>query len=321
MVMNVEMPLDPSEYSFWLPPEGMTLTVGDDEEIDVPQIPLPILAKNLDEGRTPSERVIGEGLNSYLRRFPDCPNSAAYAEILKQAYPFHVSDLGSEIIILDVKNVEPELVRDKIKMLKVFALMEPENFGVLQQIGIAYYDLAMVYSELIHVRREMGAARLWLEKARRVRSEDLENLNYLAQICYFAGGYPQAKLYWRLISDALPDGDAKDELLNRISRIENGQLPAQPLMESLEQIGVAMEHYQVEEYAAACEIMERLQVDGSVPNELPNPEFYYFLGLCREQVNQQAEACEAFNKALELDPKHQPSQEAIDRLQVAAKEG
>lgn len=315
---NVEKPLDPGEYSFWLSPEGMTLTINADEEIDIPQIPLPLLGGNLEEDYTPSEREIGEGLNSYLRRFPDCPNSAAYADILKHAYPFHISDLGSEIIMLDIKNVAPDFAREKINMLKVLALMEPENFGVLQRIGMAYYELALVYSELIHVRREMGAARLWLEKARRVRNDDLENLNYLAQICYFAGGYPQAKLYWRSIADSLPAGEARNELQNRISRIENGQLPACPLIESLEQIGVAMEHYRAKEYAEACGIMERLRQDGSVPQELPNPEFYYFLGLCREQNGEQAEACESYSKALELDPKHQPSQEAIDRLQVQA---
>lgn len=318
---NIEKPLDPDEYNFWLPPEGMTLTIGAEEEIDVPQIPLPILTKDWEESRKPSEREIGEGLNSYLRRFPDCPNSAVYADVLKKAYPFHVSDLGSEIIMLDVKSVNPDFVREKINMLKVLALMEPENFGVLQRIGIAYYELALVYSELIHVRRGMGAARLWLEKARRVRNDDLENLNYLAQICYFAGGYPQAKLYWRIIADSLPAGSAKDELQQRVARIENGQLPAQPLIESLEQIGVAMERYQIEEYAEACEIMERLQQEGNVPQELPNPEFYYFLGLCREQNGNKPEACEAFGKALELDSKHQPSQEAIDRLCVPASEG
>jgi len=313
---NVAQPLDPVEYTFWLPTEGMTLTVGDDEEIDIPQIPLPILGKDSEENQKPSERAIGEGLNSYLRRFPDCPHAADFAKILKQAFPFHVSDLGSEIILLDVKQVNPDFVREKINMLKVLALMEPNNFGVLQRIGTTYYELALVYSELMHVRQEMGAARLWLEKARRVRSDDLENLNYLAQICYFSGGYPQAKLYWRIISDNLEEGAAKTELLKRIDRIENNQLPPQPVIASLEQVGVAMEHYSVEEYAEACTIMDQLEEEGSLPQELPNPEFFYFLGLCREQNNQSAGAFEAFSKALELDPQYQVAQEAIERLHV-----
>ena len=33
---NIEQPLDPIEYKFWLPPEGMTLTTGpDNEEIEI----------------------------------------------------------------------------------------------------------------------------------------------------------------------------------------------------------------------------------------------------------------------------------------------
>ncbi|SHJ70435.1 hypothetical protein SAMN02745165_02975 [Malonomonas rubra DSM 5091] len=304
-----------NEFDFWMPPEGMTLTIGEDAEIDVPQIPLPIHLKDMEEGKQPSERAIGEGLNTYLRSFPDCPHAPDYARILKEAYPFHVSDLGSEIIILDVKEVEPEFVREKINMLKVLALMEPENFGVLQNIGMAYYELAMVYSELGDVRQLMGQARLWLEKARRVCNDDLQNLNYLAQICYFSGGYPQAKLYWRIISDALEEGEAKDELRSRIDRIESEDLPGQPLLDRLEQVGVAMSCYSNEKYADACAIMEEVAADGRLPQELPNAEFFYFLGLCRKQDGRQDDAAQAFARTLEIDPQHKAAQD-----EIAAKE-
>jgi tetratricopeptide (TPR) repeat protein len=317
---NVEKPLDPVEYSFWLPPEGMTLTTGESTEINVPQILLPIHVEDLENNLKPSEKAIGDGLNDYLRRFPDCPNGAEYAKILKTAYPFHVTNLGSEIIMLDVKQVEPEFVREKINMLKILALLDPENFGVLQRIGIAYYELALVYSELIHVRREMAAARLWLEKARKLKSDDLENLNYLAQICYFSGGYPQAKLYWRIIADQLEEGDSKKELLGRIERIENNQLPPHLLIDSLEGVGVALEHFNIEEYVEACNIMDQIEEEGSLPQELPNPEFFYFLGLCREKNSQPAGAFEAFSKVLEIAPQHKAAQEGIDRIQTTEKE-
>lgn len=319
-MQNVVKPLDPVEYDFWLPPEGMTLTTGpNNEEIAVPQILLPIQKKSLLETATPSEKVVGESLYAYLRRFPDCPHAAEYATILKTAYPFYIADLGSEIIILEAKLVDPPHIRQKINMLKILSLLEPVNFGLLQRIGIAYFELALTYSELIHVRRELSSSRLWLEKARRQRPEDLENLNYLAQICYFTGAYPQAKLYWRIITDKLEDGESKAELQDRIERIESNQLPSAPLLESLEGVGVAMEHYQVEEYAEACRIMEKVEEEGSLPRELPNPEFFYFLGLCREKNEDLSGAFESFSNALGQDPQHEASQQGIDRIQDTGK--
>lgn len=317
-MQNVEKPLDPVEYGFWLPPEGMTLTTGpDNEEISVPQILLPLHSKDLASVSEPTEKMIGEGLYDYLRRFPDCPQNSEYARILKEAYPFYIADLGSQIIMLEAKEVDPPYIRRKITMLKILALIEPDNFGLLQRIGIAYFELALIYTELINIRRELGAARLWLEKARRLQPDDIGNLNYLAQICYFSGTYPQAKLYWRTIVDTLEESDAKQELTARIARIEQGELPTQPMIESLEAIGVAMEHYHIEEYAEACTIMERLEEEATLPNELPNPEFFYFLGLCREKTAELAGAFESFSKTLELDPQHEAAQEGLDRILTA----
>lgn len=314
-MQNVDKPLDPVEYRFWLPPAGMTLTTGpDNEEIEVPQIPLPVHAKDLEASTEPTEKMIGDGLYDYLRRFPDCPQNSAYANILKQAYSFYIADIGSQVIMLDAKEVEAPYIKRKIALLKILALLEPENFALLQKIGSACFELALIYSELINVRRELSAARLWLEKAKRLQPEELDNLNHLAQICYFSGAYPQAKLYWRIISDKLDDGETTTELVARIARIENGELPRQPLLVSLEAIGIAMEHYHAREYAEACDIMERLEEEGSLPKELPNPEFFYFLGLCREKSAELAGAFESFSKALELEPQHEAAQQGLDRI-------
>lgn len=314
-MLNVEQPLDPVEYRFWLPTEGMTITTGpDNEEIEVPQILLPIHAAELQKSKNPSEKIIGEGIYDYLRRFPDCPNNAEYAKILKAAYPFYISDLGSQIIMLEVKEVDPPYLRRSINMMKVLALIDSENFGLLQKIGAAYFDLAMIYTELVNVRREFSAARLWLEKARRIQPEALDNLNHLAQICYFSGAYPQAKLYWQIVVDKLEDGSSKTELLTRLEKIVSADLPSQPMIDSLEAIGIAMEHYNAKEYGEACIIMERLEEEGSLPAELPNPEFFYFLGLCREKNEALAGAFESFGRALELDPQHEAAQQGQDRI-------
>lgn len=313
--MTQSQPLDPQEYQFWTPPDGMTLTIGpDNQEIEVPQIPLPLHRADLEKHSPPTEKMIGEGLYDYLRRFPDCQNNNEFARILEKAYPFYIADLGSQVIMLEAKEVDPPYIRRKIKMLKILALIEPENFGLLQRIGIAYFELALIYSELIHVRRELGNARLWLEKARRISPEELGNLNYLGQVCYFLGAYPQAKLYWQIVVNQLEEGASRSELVSRIGTICENQLPVQPLVESLESIGIAMEHYQLLEYPEACLIMERLEEEGNLPEALPNPEFYYFLGLCRQKTGDTAGAFESFNRVLELDPEHLGAQQELDQI-------
>lgn len=308
-------PLDPIEYRFWTPPAGMTLTIGpDNQEIELPQIPLPLHASVLETSPEPTEKMIGEGLYDYLRRFPDCSNNTKFARILEKAYPFYIADLGSQVIMLEVKEVDPPYIRRKISMLKILALLEPENFGLLQRIGIAYFELALIYTELIHVRRELNNARLWFEQARRINPEEIGNLNYLGQVCYLSGAYPQAKLYWLIIVNQLEEGAAKQELQERIAAIVSGDLPKQSLIEGLEAIGIAMEHYSARECPEACLIMERLEEEGSLPAALPNPEFFYFLGLCRVRTGASAAAFESFNKALELDPHHEAARQQLDLI-------
>ncbi len=308
-------PLDPIEYTFWTPPEGMTLTTGPhNEEIAVGQVPIPIHTADLHKSPTPSKKMIGDGLYDYLRRYPDCPLNKDYAELVQSAYPFYLADIGSQLIMLEAKEVDPPYVRRKIAMLKILALLEPENFGLLQRIGIAYFELALIYTELIHVRREMDAARFWLEKARRLQPNEITNLNYLGQVCYLSAVYSQAKLYWQPVVDKLEPGAAQAELQARIDRIVTKELPRQSLLESLEAIGIAMEHYSIREYSEACIIMERLEEEASLPTELPNPEFFYFLGLCRERNQDLAGAFESFSKVQELSPEHEAAQQGLDRI-------
>lgn len=308
-------PLDPVEYRFWTPPDGMTLTIGpDNQEIELPQIPLPLHTAALESSPEPTEKMIGEGLYDYLRRFPDCPDNGKFAGILEKAYPFYIADLGSQVIMLEAKEVDPPYIRRKIAMLKILALLEPENFGLLQRVGIAYFELALIYTELIHVRRELDNARLWFEQARRIKPEEIGNLNYLGQVCYLTGAYPQAKLYWQIVVNQLAEGAAKQELQTRIDAIVSGKLPGRPILEDLEAIGIAMEHYGAQEYPEACLIMERLEEEGSLPEALPNPEFFYFLGLCRTKTGESAAAFESFSKVLELDPQHEAARQQLDLI-------
>ena len=118
----------------------------------------------------------------------------------------------------------------------------------------------------------------------------------------------------------MENGEEQEELLSRVARIDAANLPNRPLVEDLEAIGAVMEHMSLEEFAQAREIMEHLEAVGDLPRELPNPEFFYLLGLSREKCDDLSGAYEGYQMALNLDKDHQPAQEALARV-VAANEG
>lgn len=318
---DLSKPLDPIEYDFWTPEPKTVVKVGPEEvSVFLPEILLPINRADLEEGGRPTDKQIGVGIYNYLRRFPDCPLNSAYAKVLKDAYPYYISDLGSQIIMLEAKEVDPPYIRRKISYLKILALLESDNPGLLLRIGIAYFELALIYSELIHVRRELMNAVSWLKKSLLQVPQDLNVLNYLGQTCYLLGDYSAVTRYWQGVVDQLPEGESRQILQQRLQRVASADLPVRPLAEDFESVGVAMEHYHLNEFDEAKVIMDRLEEEGSIPNEMPSPEFYYFLGLSREKAGDSAGAFDAYTEALEIDAEHEASLEGRERI-LDGKEG
>jgi tetratricopeptide (TPR) repeat protein len=286
----------------------------------LPKIPLPVNQADFIEGERPTDEQIGTGLYNYLRRFPDCPLNEAYARVLKDAYPYYISDLGSQIIMLEAKEVDPHYVRRKINYLKILALLESDNPGLLMRIGIAYFELALTYSEMLNIRRELVTALSWLKKSLLLVPRDMTVLNYLGQTCYLLGDYSAVVRYWQGVVDQLPEGQASLLLQERLQRIASGDLPVRPLAEDFEAVGVAMEHYHIREFDEARLIMDQLEEEGTIPREMPSPEFFYFLGLCREKAGDSAGAFEAYERTLEMDPEHEAAHDARERI-LDGKEG
>lgn len=308
-----DLPLAP-EYRFYLPAADRAITCGVEEvRVLLPSIPLPV-ETDADSPSEPTDKQLGASLYNYLRRFPDCPYAADYARLLKEAFPYYLSDIASQIIMLETKDVDAPYIRRKISYLKILLLLEPQNPQLLQKLGIACFELAMVYVELLHVRREFSRALSYLQRSLVLSPRDTTTLNYLGQINYLLGDYGAVLRFWQGVVDLLPECPAREQLNQRLDRIKNNQLPPSLLVDDLEAIGVATEHYAAREYEDAAEIMNRLAENESFANELPSPEFYYFLGLCREKTGQAAAAFEAFDQALKVDPHHQASLEALDRV-------
>jgi tetratricopeptide (TPR) repeat protein len=309
-----ETPLAP-EYRFYVPPEGRSVTVGaDEQQVPLPQIHLPVERAGLDG--EPSDKQLGVSLYNYLRRFPDCPCNVEYAQLLQQAFPYYLADIGSQIIMLEAKDVDAPYIRRKISYLKILVLLSPENPQLLQKLGVAFFELGMIYVELIHIRREFCHAVTYLQRSLDIAPQDTTTLNVLGQICYLMGDYPAVLRYWQGVVDLIPDCAAREELRQRLSRITKGQTPQTPLIDDLEAVGIAAEHFAANEFEAASEIMNRLEEEAVIPEELPNPEFFYFLGLCREKSDELSGAFEAYSKALQIDPEHQASADAIARIQT-----
>ena len=302
-------------FDFWLPQEGYALTIGpDDSDLPLPLIPIPIKTQDFFADSSPSEKAIGDGLYTYLCSFPDCDHGQEYAYILKQAYPFIFSDIAAELLVLDVKDVDSEGGRRKLALLKILLYLDAENFGLLFKAGVACHDLSLSYAEIFQAESHLQQARAYFERARKLNPAEPANLNFLGQVCYLQGSYHQAKLYWQLAIQNIDDQKIISRLQYFLDRIESKNLPEFPLVKSLNMVAVAAKNYEEGFYSDAHRLMESIAEEGSLPDQLPNPEFYYLLGLCREKCHNISTARQAFEQALTLEPTHPLAIDAIDRV-------
>lgn len=301
-------------YLLWLPEEGRTVAIGADRiALPLPRIPLPIHREDLvDDG--PSDDAVGRGVYDYLRQFPDCPHNVGYAELLREGFPHYLADLGSQLVLLDSKEVDAPYILRKITYMKIFALLDPDNGGLLQQLGMASYEVGHMFSELGRSRFHFLEAMGYFQRTLKRLPGDLTSLNYLGQIDFILGDYPGATRRWtRLISELEEDG-ARMALRQKLDRMENGEVPDHPLVDDLEAIGEAMELYGNGRIREARTILDALEEEGTVPEEFPCPEFYYLLGMCRGKEGEAAGAFAAFERALEIDPSYAPAMEGKNRI-------
>jgi tetratricopeptide (TPR) repeat protein len=303
-------------FVFWTPPEGTTLSIGEDEHLELPVIPLPLCATDApdDLSVAPSERLIGEGIYEYLCVNPETEQAAVYSNILRQAYPFLISDMGSQLLLLDLRPHDDVALQKKIPLLKILLQLDENNFGLLHKVGAACFNLAVHPNHLTAASDQLMGARQWFEKARRVRPQDVNNLNYLGQVCYLSGNYHQAKLYWQHAVSRMDNETDKTQLQQRLDHIEHGSLPAQPLQLQLEQLGQARQLFDSGDLPSAYELVEKLVHQGDLLRELPSAELYYFIGICREGAQDLAGAYEALTMATQLDDKHQQARTALERV-------
>lgn len=302
-------------YILWTPGDGRSVAVGADRQpLPLTRVPLPVHREELAAGE-PSDDAIGQGVYDYLRQFPDCPHNLCYAELLRDAFPHYLADLGAQIVMLEHKEVDAPYLRRKITYMKILGLLDPDNGGLLQQLGLAFYELGLMFSELRDCRRHLLAALGCLQRSLKRLPDNLASLNHMGQIDFLIGDYPSAARRWNAVAEALEDGPSRQALSDKIAHIDAQKVPDHPLVDDLEAIGAAMEQYANGDIRGALQALERLEEEGTVPTEFPSPEFYYLLGMCRFKEGDAAGAFEAFDKALAIDPEYAPALEGKECIQ------
>ncbi|MBE0599233.1 MAG: tetratricopeptide repeat protein [Desulfuromonadales bacterium] len=301
-------------FRFWTSPAGSVVEVGPSHQsVDLPSVPLPVLREELQDG-PPSTDAIGRGVYDYLRQYPDCPHNLAYAELLRDAFPHFLADLGAQVAMLDHKEVDPLYVRRKITGMKILALLTPGNAGLWRQMGVAAFDLAMTFSQLLQCRFHLLEGMGYLRRALKLDPNDAASLNYLAQIDYLLGDYPSAGERWQRLCEGMDSPAVRQALAQKVERISREEVPDHPVVDDLEAVGEALAACGHGEYEEAKLILERLEEEGTLPAECPTSEFFYLLGLCRGKTGDLGSAFAAFEKALELDPDYAPAQEGREMI-------
>jgi tetratricopeptide (TPR) repeat protein len=304
----------PFDFRFWTPPPDATVPVGSEARpVVLPAVPLPVHRQDL-AADPPSADAIGNGVYDFLRRFPDCEHNRQYAELLRDAYPHFLADLGAHVVMLDRKEVDPPYVRRKINFLKILALLDPANAGLQQQIGLAWFHLALSYTEMAASRSHLQQALRHLHLALECRPGDPATLNVLGQVDFLLGDYPAAARSWRLLIDLLEPSPAREALIAKLERVSGVPMLQRALVEELEIVGNALELCGHGDYGAARKLLDEIEEQGALPQELPAAEFFFLLGLCREKTGELGGAFAAYQQALEIDPGYGQALEGRDRI-------
>lgn len=308
--LNVDN-LDPQKFTFWQPSADHMIHVGPKQNpVPLPQIPLPINFTDMDEN--PSDYVVGEGVYDYLRQFPDCLYNEDYAILLRDGYPHYLSDLAAQVVMLDAKDVEPSYVFRKLTYLKILRLLDPDNAGLLGQLSQGFYGLAMTFTELPQVHRNLLDAMRYGQDLLKLKPDDPAALNLLAEVDMLFGDYPAAITKFRRLLAVLTDSKISDPVEARLESCVEVGFPDHPLVDDLERIGDAMQLYAAKDYPLATELLERLEEDNYFMSELKSADFLCLLGMCRLKTDDPAGAFDALNQALEIEPKHEQALEMIE---------
>jgi len=306
--------LNPERFTFWQPPEDRQLMVGVDQaRFTLPQVILPINVTDLEEG-APEDAAIGQGVYDYLRQFPDCPHNTIYANLLQEAFPHYLTDLASQAVLLDAKDVETVHLRRKLTGLKILALVESENAGLLLQLCRGFYELALSYEELVNCRRHLLQAMRYGQELVKIAPENAYGLHLLAEVDVLFGDFPGADLKWQRALECAEEETFKEMVAPRKQFYSGRPWVETTLVDNLESVQKAMELYANDNSSLALAILDRIEEEGRFAEEMPSAEYFYLLGMCRLKNGEERGAVAALERSLALNGQYEPAQQALASL-------
>ena len=260
--------------------------------------PIPLLEEDFFALGTdsPDYDMVGRGLYQALRLNPDCSGAAMYAAVLRDAYPHVISELGGQIIMLEAKEIDTPYLDRKINLLKIMALLDPENAGLPLEIARAYVDKGTRLASMQYCVTCWYAAEKYLKSAL-ARSPGDRHASYeYGEALYMLGRYDQAVEIWS-DGSALLEPAERVQVEARIAAIRAGRLPIVPPLDYLTALSVAVEQHGYGFNVEAAAIINDVLADAVFAEQFPLNEVYYLLGTCYQEAGMMTEAAEAFRRS------------------------
>lgn len=287
--------------TYYQPLPGAMLTARDGKvNIHLGQFPLPLLQEDA-TAALPSYDAVGRGLYHFLRAAPDAPLADRYAALFKEAYPHLLAELATHLVMLDKKDVDLPYLDRKICYLKIFSLLEPDNYRFPLEIGATYVDKALTLAALGSTTLHFFAAEKYLHKAYLLNPADIQTRHLAGEVSFYLGKYAEAMNFWKDISGQLP-AETVALIERRRERITGGRTTLVPAVDYLQAVGVAMEAYESADYEEAAAIILDVLDALSEVEGFPLAEINYLLALCYVKLDIPRYAEQYLHQALLLRP-------------------
>jgi tetratricopeptide (TPR) repeat protein len=286
---------------YFTPPVGYVLT-GRDGRVNIlweGNPPIPLLEEDYpaaEESGAPDYDMVGRGIYQALRLNPECTFASEYADILKDAYPHVVSELGGQIVMLDAREVDTPYLDRKINFLKIMALMDPDNAGLCLEIARTFTEKGSRLATLHQAVSSWYGAEKFLKKALELGLDDRHAAYEYGEALYVLGRYEQAADVWVEMLPRLKPGE-KARVEARIAAILAGKLPLVPPVDYLTALSVAIEARHAGHNDEAAAIIEDVLADPVFAEQFPVNEIYYLLGTCYQEMGMANEAAQAFKRS------------------------
>lgn len=187
--------------------------------------------------------------------------------------------------MLDAKEVDAPYLDRKVNLLKIMALLEPDNAGLWREIGRTLMEKgSRLEAAHLAVQSWYGAEK-FLIRSVELAPDDLHTCYQLGETHYVLGHYNQALALWEPLIGKLQEETERSNLERRVEAIRHGELPKVPAVDYLTALSVAFEQHQDDQFYEAAAIVEDVLQDTVFCAQFPMAGVYRFLEQCYRAVN------------------------------------